>query len=134
MDQSEKNGFVCFSFQKHAREERFALLQSRRHLHSQFSRNQGAKPSFCPCKLCVIAFPYQSHVLLPLVRVLPHVLREVDLWDLHVRVGRPDDELFVLGRDLGLAMVGRVGRRRISQDGEGRKGGSGSQGIEGQEP
>ena len=48
----------------------------------------------------------QCDVVLPLLDVPEDEVGEVDLGDLDLRVGRPDDELLLLRRDLGHLVLG----------------------------
>ena len=48
----------------------------------------------------------QCDVVLPLLDVPEDEVGEVDLGDLDLRVGRPDDELLLLRRDIGHLVLG----------------------------
>ena len=60
---------------------------------------------------------YQGDFVGPLVDVLPHVVGQVDLGDLDVGVGAPDDVGLVLGGDLGeLVLAWKKDKHSSSND------------------
>ena len=60
----------------------------------------------------------QCDVVFPLLDVPEHEVGEVDLGNLDLRVGRPDDELLLLRRDLGHLVLGayRHGGAQVPSD------------------